>query len=421
MSNNVTFQTTTLATAPNATVVETEDQGTGVQRQVVKVASTAGLTDTQLRATAVPVSGTVTATGTVTANAGTNLNTSLLALEGGGNLATVAGAIISQEATTSGVKGITGFGAVTTNAPSYTTAKSDALSLDTSGLLRISIKDTPANTNKFLVTPDSVALPANQSVNVSQVNGVTPLMGTGNTGTGSIRVTIATDQAQLTNKLLVTPDANSAVNIAQMNGVATTMGNGVAGTGVQRVAIASDNTAFSVNATLVAGSAVVGQVFGAMTTVTTSITRPNDTTAYAANDALSDSTSSPTAGGFTFTSCARISGGSGIITDAVIEMSTAAATPLQGELWLFDSSVTAINDNAAFTITDGEGQTLVGVIPFTANKVGGANQFALVQGLNIGFTTVGSANLRFLVKVINAYTPAAQEVLTARLKIVQVN
>lgn len=42
------------------------------------------LTDTQLRATPVPVSGTVTA------NAGTNLNTSLLALEAGGNLAAAA-------------------------------------------------------------------------------------------------------------------------------------------------------------------------------------------------------------------------------------------------------------------------------------------------------------------------------------------
>lgn len=41
---------------------------------------------------------------------------------------------------------------------------------------------------------------------------------------------------------LVALAANQSVNVAQMNGVATTMGNGVAGTGVQRVAIASDNT-----------------------------------------------------------------------------------------------------------------------------------------------------------------------------------
>jgi len=72
------------------------------------------------------------------------------------------------------------------------------------GTLRVVIAtDQPALTNKLLVTPDSVALPANQSVNVSQINGVTPLMGAGNTGTGSPRVTLATDQANLTTDLNV--------------------------------------------------------------------------------------------------------------------------------------------------------------------------------------------------------------------------
>lgn len=42
--------------------------------------------------------------------------------------------------------------------------------------------------------------------------------------------------------------ANQSVNVAQINGVTTLMGNGVTGTGSQRVTIASDNTAFSVNA-----------------------------------------------------------------------------------------------------------------------------------------------------------------------------
>ncbi len=41
---------------------------------------------------------------------------------------------------------------------------------------------------------------------------------------------------------------NLSTNIAQMNGVTVLMGNGVTGTGSQRVTIASDNTAFSVNA-----------------------------------------------------------------------------------------------------------------------------------------------------------------------------
>jgi hypothetical protein len=52
-----------------------------------------------------------------------------------------------------------------------------------------------ASMTKLLVTPDSVALPANQSVNVSQVNGITTLTGTGATGTGAQRVTVSTDQA----------------------------------------------------------------------------------------------------------------------------------------------------------------------------------------------------------------------------------
>ncbi len=54
------------------------------------------------------------------------------------------------------------------------------------------------------------ALTANQSVNVSQINGVTPLMGAGNTGTGSPRVTIASDQVAI--PILGSLGDNSAAN-----------------------------------------------------------------------------------------------------------------------------------------------------------------------------------------------------------------
>ena len=46
-------------------------------------------------------------------------------------------------------------------------------------------------------------LTANQSVNVAQINGVTTLMGAGNTGTGSQRVTIATDQVAVASKAAI--------------------------------------------------------------------------------------------------------------------------------------------------------------------------------------------------------------------------
>jgi hypothetical protein len=105
----------------------------------------------------------------------------------------------------------------------------------------------------LLVTPDSVALPANQSVNVSQLAGTTTDTNSGVKSAGTLRVVLATDQPALTNKLLVTPDsvalpANQSVNVSQINGVTPLMGNGTTGTGSQRVTIASDNTAFTVNA-----------------------------------------------------------------------------------------------------------------------------------------------------------------------------
>jgi hypothetical protein len=90
-----------------------------------------------------PVSGTFwqatqPVSGTVTANIGTSGS---LALESGGNLASIKTDVdnlnLAQASTTSGQKGNLSFGAVTTAAPSYTTAQSNPLSLTTAGALRV--------------------------------------------------------------------------------------------------------------------------------------------------------------------------------------------------------------------------------------------------------------------------------------------
>ena len=83
------------------------------------------------------------------------------------------------------------------------------------------------------------ALSANQSVNVSQINAVTPLMGNGITGTGSQRVTIASDNTAFAVNVGTFPD-NEPFNIAQINGVTPLMGGGVTGTGSPRISIATD-------------------------------------------------------------------------------------------------------------------------------------------------------------------------------------
>lgn len=155
----------------------------------------------------------------------------------------------------------------------------------------------------------------------------------------------------------------------------------------------------------------------ALVTLSTDITRPADTSAYAANDNLANSTSAPTSGGFTLTGAGIVSGGAGVITDLIVTSSNPAGG-LQGEVWIFDTSVTNINDNAAFAISDTEVKTLVAVVPFTT-IADTNNSWAHMQGLMAGYTCVGSANLRYLVKVKAAYTPISGEVITVRAKAIQ--
>lgn len=72
---------------------------------------------------------------------------------------------------------------------------------------------------KLLVTPDSVALPANQSVNLAQVNGVTTLTGAGATGTGSQRETVAQDTGTVAGSAPGTAGSPST-NVVSTQGVA---------------------------------------------------------------------------------------------------------------------------------------------------------------------------------------------------------
>jgi ribosomal protein L19E len=91
------------------------------------------------------------------------------------------------------------------------------------------------------------ALTANQSVNVAQINGVAATMGNGVAGTGVQRVTIASDstgQIALAagSATIGALTANQSVNVAQINGVTPLMGNGASGTGAHRVTLANDST-----------------------------------------------------------------------------------------------------------------------------------------------------------------------------------
>jgi len=112
------------------------------------------------------------------------------------------------------------------------------------GSLRVTIaSDNTAFSVNVANTPTVTVgtFPDNEPVNVAQVGGTAILTGNGVTGAGSPRVTIASDNSAFSVNVGTFPD-NEPVNVAQMNGVAVTMGLGVAGTGVQRTAEASDGT-----------------------------------------------------------------------------------------------------------------------------------------------------------------------------------
>jgi hypothetical protein len=155
-------------------------------------------------------------------------------------------------------------------------------------------------------------------------------------------------------------------------------------------------------------------------TVKVDVTRPADTTAYAVADAISNSTSAPTSGGFTIANAGRQSGGSCLITDVIVSSDAAPATRLSGEIFIFDQSVTNINDNTAFAVSDTERKNMIAAIPFSLFNLGN-NGIAHVTGLSILCTCVGSADLRFLLRARNAYTPASGEVLSFTFKFLQLD
>jgi hypothetical protein len=177
---------------------------------------------------------------------GTNLH--MVCDSGCGGAASFADSSAFTFATTS----VNNISAVVDDVATNTVAENSAgaVRMNTNRILYVDLSKTAANTNKLLVTPDSVALPANQSVNVNQLAGTTTDTNSGVKSAGTLRVVLATDQPALTNKLLVTPDsvalpANQSVNVSQINAVTPLMGNGVTGTGSPRVTLASDGTAIS--------------------------------------------------------------------------------------------------------------------------------------------------------------------------------
>ena len=295
------------------------------------VAVTGPLTDTQLRATAVPISiatdsdtvgsGTIaapSATVSVALNGksamrvqitgtwvgtlqfeGTVDGTNWIAI----NAVQAGSTTIPQNTTTNGVFSPTpaGFSNFRVNATAWT-----------SGTATVSIRASAGtggiyhnqNLPGFQVIPAfKIDQTTPGTTNLVQISGTVPVSLTSTTLTGTSAVSLATLPALTAGAAVIGAvtqngtwnigsittlpalatganvigalTANQSVNNTQINGVAILAGNGVTGTGSQRVTIASDNTAFSIIATQAVGANSTTGDTGAKTATGNGATQTN--------------------------------------------------------------------------------------------------------------------------------------------------
>ena len=143
-----------------------------------------------------------------------------------------------------------------------------SLAYDSSGTVKVVSSSNPL---PVTATITSTAL-SGIKFNLEEISGTTVDSNSGNKSAGTLRVTLATDQVQLTNALKVdgsavtqpvsgtvtatvasTSLAGLQVDQRKVNGVSINVGTGAAGTGTPRVAVASDSSII-----LAAGSASIG-------------------------------------------------------------------------------------------------------------------------------------------------------------------
>lgn len=237
----------------------TGNTGTGTLRVVLA-------TDQPALSNALPV----LQSGTWSVNLGT--------LNGAALDASVNGILIAQSSATAGQKGPLVQGAVTTGSPTYTTGNTNPLSLTTAGALRIdgSAVTQPVSGTFWQATqPVSIAATVNisgavtqggppWSENITQFGGTNVSTGTGNSGAGIPRVTVAQDSkvllwdgtttaalkaastaAAATDPALVvaiSPNNTVAENLTQVGGASISLGSKTSANSLP-VVIASDQGA----------------------------------------------------------------------------------------------------------------------------------------------------------------------------------
>lgn len=162
------------------------------------------------------------------------------------------------------------------------------------------------------------------------------------------------------------------------------------------------------------------QVIGKTHYSAVQFTRPNDTTTYTAGDVICNAA--------TLVFPGAIPTGCTILNYATITSSQNAAAKPNLELWVFNTTIAAVADNAAFAPTDAEMLTLVAVVPFYSSDwkaglsgaAGAGNSMCSASGLGIpiwSLTPAGTRDTNLYAQLVDrtGLVPIAQEVFKIRL------
>lgn len=363
----------------------------------------------------VTVGGTAAISGTVTANAGTNLNTSLLALEAGGNLATIAGrlptaltvsgnfktALVESTITqpVSGTVGISGSiggtvtvggtaaisGTVTANAG--TNLNTSLLAIESGGNLativaRLPTALTGSGNLKTAIVEITATQPVSGTVGISGSIGGTVTIG----GTATISGTVTANAGTNLNTSLLALESGG--NLATIVGRLPT------------------------SLTVGASALKIGHIYA---TPSSTLTRAGGTVPYAANQLIANSLSGGTA--LVVPSFTAVTGSVGtgrIFRTRLSTNGTAGMANVQLQVALWGSAPTFTNgDQTAFSVTTGAAN-FMGTFTVQLTQAGdGAYGVAAPDiGQQLNFALASGTAIYWTLQTLTAFTPAAGQTFT---------
>lgn len=150
-------------------------------------------------------------------------------------------------------------------------------------------------------------------------------------------------------------------------------------------------------------------LFGITKKASDSFTRPADTTAYAANDEVSNSTTQASAEALNFANVAKGPTGSGYVVGGKLVTSGDTVASGSFRLWLFTAAPTMVGDNAPYGLLNSEREEIVGYLDFTLeteDTTAGDTAVAFNHASRIPFQcALGDADLYGVLVAEAAYTP----------------